>query len=69
MKSRDGGGGRGGGVTWHGIFFFFFLRDPPRHVFGMVAAFTLMMQFHRLPTSRRLRVFLLPPPGPALIRV
>lgn len=53
MESGDGGRG-GGGVTWHGMF----LRVPQRRVFGVVAAFTLMMQFHRLPASRRQRAFL-----------
>lgn len=42
------------GVTWRSMF----LWVPPRRVFGMVAAFTLMMQFQRLPASRRRRVFL-----------
>lgn len=45
MESRDGR--VGGGVTWHGMF----LRVAPRRVFGVVAAFTLMMQFHPLPAS------------------
>lgn len=43
MESRDGRRGGRGGVTWHAMF----LWVPLRRVFGMVAAFTLMMQFHQ----------------------
>lgn len=53
--SMEKGDKRGeGGVTWHRTFLWVSLR----HVFGMVTAFTLMMQYPCLPASRRRRVLL-----------